>query len=1421
MRKRFKRGTAYALCAALTITAVPPYAVFADTKNETELSSLKTATPSEADRNTEVSEEEETIPPIEEEIAGEEDTSGEMTKDPVGEEPTDAEENPETVKNTETGEFPVKNLEHTATPSEAGKTAEPTFPDVKKPLLTSLLTAAPSSSLGNIWDSWSGKTSFEFLSGSQGEGTEEKPYLIKTNAQLMGLSELAAMGMTVPDAEGADYAGDYSGCYFSLGNNIDLQGVDWIPIGFYRDSTEKNGEIPYPFSGYFDGNGYTIKNLSLSGFPEYNNVGLFGAVTDATIQNLTIIPDSSKIKGNDRTGVLVGYAEDSIIRDVTVKNAYISSTGISGGIAGEISGCVIENATCDKVMIDAADGADVIYAGGIAGIASDSSIVDCEVSTGDGTTARIQGTGYIGGIVGYQNATNIFNTHVSGTIGGYHSTAIGGITGRYAAGKLKVARFEGTIGNSQLGSMAREGTFIGTRQGAATNFNFIDDVAYLFADTESKISANVCGSEIIDDNDYTYAAHIGYWHSGDLYYTLVQGGAKKSISDQYFYEELEDGILNVMDDETGDYTLDHFAPNSLGRPVRGYLLTVDQIDTIANGQNFYDIASMEVRGSSQYSKTIDKENRGAIAAGSVVSIATSPNNTDTEKFQMEGSPTYTNAEGKKKSTTYSDSSHSYTFTMPQEDISVSAIYKKVAVSISVNPETYAFQVTQTRNGNRKNPTKTTEIRNKEGKLIARYINGALEQGTQVQPVNISALIDANNDVSDNRVKWSIDDAELIGLEKNDDEEDDGYTAKSASISLNMEASFFTDIIQEAEKKQAEENYQYKIPNTIYGAGHQNGGVAVLTAQTRPSTSFEGKPCTDNCRINVTFQILDNTLVATEGAVLDKSALTYTVTRTLTGGRTAPEETITVTAPQSLTATFTPDYFSKDEVTWTSSDSAVLTVSQDAAAYREASVSAIKEAKWIQDIIATDNGIQSNDKYARVSGSGSRAVTVTVLGKDKLGNQSSAECEVTVDFVTKDQTRIIPEGITLSQTALTYDLGYQKAGDINSQTVKKTGFDTKKLTATVLPVLEGVAEHEPYNQTVVWTSSDLGAVTVDQSGTVTPVDGADWIKEALLKAPYKAEKTAEITAVTADGNKIASCSITLTFQAECIEADQETEQFNLVLTKSGRKSSPTLTWSGRESKPFAASIYSRSKKPVIWNSSDSGIVTVDQNGTVTPVVLNSNQEVTAGWIKEAMSQYPYRRTVSTVIYAKSSDGTLSDPVTITLTFKVVDTTYSSGSGGGGGGGGGGSRSVGVTASGNTKGPAAPSGALTGTWTQAGNGKWIFASDRTYTNEWAYISNPYANNGQEAASWFRFDQDGFMVTGWQTDTDGNTYYLKSTSDGTQGQMLTGWQYIPNEVGNVVDGAWYYFNPISDGTRGKLLTNTVTQDGYTVNEKGQWIQ
>ena len=74
----------------------------------------------------------------------------------------------------------------------------------------------------------------------------------------------------------------------------------------------------------------------------------------------------------------------------------------------------------------------------------------------------------------------------------------------------------------------------------------------------------------------------------------MQGQNTKKEDELYFYEELENGVLHVVDTEAAArqdlYTPDHFAPNSVGRPMRGYLLSVLQVDTAANSGNFYDVA---------------------------------------------------------------------------------------------------------------------------------------------------------------------------------------------------------------------------------------------------------------------------------------------------------------------------------------------------------------------------------------------------------------------------------------------------------------------------------------------------------------------------------------------------------------------------------------------------------------------------------------------------------------------------------------------------------------------------------------------------------------------------------------------------------------------------------------------------------------
>lgn len=60
---------------------------------------------------------------------------------------------------------------------------------------------------------------------------------------------------------------------------------------------------------------------------------------------------------------------------------------------------------------------------------------------------------------------------------------------------------------------------------------------------------------------------------------------------------------------------------------------------------------------------------------------------------------------------------------------------------------------------------------------------------------------------------------------------------------------------------------------------------------------------------------------------------------------------------------------------------------------------------------------------------------------------------------------------------------------------------------------------------------------------------------------------------------------------------------------------------------------------------------------------------------------------------------------------------------------------------------------GWWFQLCGGSWL-------SGGWQLIHN----------RWYRFDQNGYMLTGWFTDSDGNRYYLNPLDDGT-GMVRTG--------------------------------------------------
>lgn len=133
-----------------------------------------------------------------------------------------------------------------------------------------------------------------------GKGTSAEPYLIKNAAQLVLLSNRVNT-----HAEDTKNGGYYNTKYYKLipdenKNVIDMNGIDWQPIGSALNSytitsdsnlTDNKTFKETVFSGNFNGNGVIIKNLNVkidSPDKKYNKkyvYGLFGAIYSDSIAN--------------------------------------------------------------------------------------------------------------------------------------------------------------------------------------------------------------------------------------------------------------------------------------------------------------------------------------------------------------------------------------------------------------------------------------------------------------------------------------------------------------------------------------------------------------------------------------------------------------------------------------------------------------------------------------------------------------------------------------------------------------------------------------------------------------------------------------------------------------------------------------------------------------------------------------------------------------------------------------------------------------------------------------------------------------------------------------------------------------------------------------------------------------------------------
>lgn len=224
---------------------------------------------------------------------------------------------------------------------------------------------------------------------TQGQGTAEDPFIV-SNAQEL------------------DQVRNYPGAYFIQTEDISLTdfqvGLGWEPIG----------TIENPFTGHYNGNGYSISNLRITRQGE-PYVGLFGfagakgsqktVIKNITLENVTVI-------GGFATGALAGQIKgnhNTRIENSSVNNGIVRGDEAVGGLVGA-NNSFMENAVAAEA-----------YRPGIY-----NSWANVDVSL---RSAYAEGKERFGGLVGCNQKGLIANCYTLGSVSIEEGSKIGGLTG--------------------------------------------------------------------------------------------------------------------------------------------------------------------------------------------------------------------------------------------------------------------------------------------------------------------------------------------------------------------------------------------------------------------------------------------------------------------------------------------------------------------------------------------------------------------------------------------------------------------------------------------------------------------------------------------------------------------------------------------------------------------------------------------------------------------------------------------------------------------------------------------------------------------------------------------------------------------------------------------------------------------------------
>ena len=309
---------------------------------------------------------------------------------------------------------------------------------------------------------------------------------------------------------------------YALVCDIDLGGAEWTPIG-----TKGN-----PFTGEFDGNGYTVSNFKITTGRQY--VGLFGynkgVIKNLGVENFTV--NVSYYSDDVYAGGLVGVNDGgSILNSYATGN--VSATGGSSAYAGGLvgynasSGGITNSYATGNVSATSTYHDGYVYAGGLVGGNSGDITNSYAAGNVSATSTGSSSSAYAGGLVGYNDYGSITNSYATGSA---RATATAYPSYAYAGGL--VGRNGGSITNSYAaGNVSATYTSTSTRSnayaGGLAGYNSGGSILNCYATGD--VSANGSYSS-------AYAGGlVGYNNSGSILNSYATGdvSATSSYSSAY------------------------------------------------------------------------------------------------------------------------------------------------------------------------------------------------------------------------------------------------------------------------------------------------------------------------------------------------------------------------------------------------------------------------------------------------------------------------------------------------------------------------------------------------------------------------------------------------------------------------------------------------------------------------------------------------------------------------------------------------------------------------------------------------------------------------------------------------------------------------------------------------------------------------